>query len=29
MRSKRQLYKTFTKEFKLKAVRLMSQSDKP
>lgn len=28
VRSKRQPYKTFTKEFKLEAVRLMSQSDK-
>lgn len=29
MASKRQPYKIFTKEFKLEAVRLMSESDKP
>ena len=29
MTNKRQPYKTFTKEFKLEAVRLMNESDKP
>ena len=29
MTVKRQPYKTFTKEFKLEAVRLMNESDKP
>ena len=29
MNSKRKPYKTYTKEFKLEAIRLMSESDKP
>ena len=29
MISKRKPYKTFTREFKLEAVRLMSESDRP
>jgi transposase len=29
MTSKRQPHKVYTKEFKLEAVRLMTQSDKP
>lgn len=29
MSSKRMPYKTYTKEFKLEAIRLMNQSDKP
>ena len=29
MSSKRQPYKTYTKEFKMEAIRLMAQSDRP
>ena len=29
MSRKRQPYKTYTKEFKLEAIRLMNESDKP